>query len=448
MLVDHAVAAEIFDRLDVRTANALTRVVGDMVIDGTLPSGTKLPTTRDLSMLAGMSKSTVGQAWKVLGEQGIVETRRRGGTYVVGPPKPPRARRYASMMSASEQLPIDLANIRGETLPRPALGPALAYAATFPTPGSPFPERICEPLATTARELWPYEPESLMVTHGGPDGLCLYLQTHVQRGDRVIVESPTYPRILDVIERAGGIAVPVPWSESGPNLQALHRACGANPALFVYQPTCAQPGGGGVTEEWADAAATILSRNRIQVLEAQLTPMLDTRPTTLGTRLSGRVTQVHSFALWYSADLRCSLVGGPAQVLDAMWSELTFSTRHVSRLLQRALHYLLTDPVAQAETAACLDEARRRVRVFRNALRREGFSLPDRTGPSLWLPVPNETDTVRRAALRGITVFPGSLCLTEPASEGEPQFVHVSATNIADGFEAMALALRESALGW
>ncbi len=447
MLADADVAGLIFDRLKVRTSNALTRVVGDLLVEGTLPAGTRLPTTRDLAELAGMSKSTVGHAWKHLGDQGIVETRRRGGTYVLGPPRPALAKRYATMMRASAKQPVDLANIRGETLPRPSLGRALEFAASFPPPPSPFAEPICEPLATTAREIWPYEPEALMVTHGGPDGLCLYLQTHVRPGDRVIVEAPTYPRVLDVVERAGGIPVAVPWRESGPDLQALHRACGANPALFVYQPSSAQPFGGGVTEEWADAAATILSRAKIHVLELCLTPLLDPTPTTLGTRLPTRVTRVQSYASWFSADLRCSLVGGPAAAIDAMWSELTFSTRYVSRLLQRALHHLLTDPRSQAETAACLDEARRRVRTFREALRDVGFFLPERTGPSIWLPVPSELETVRRAAERGITVFPGNLCFTEPAEAGDPQFVHVSAINIGDGFADMAQSLREVALG-
>lgn len=441
------VADVIFARLDVRTTNALTRVVSELVIDGTLASGTKLPTTRDFADRAGMSKSTVGHAWKALTEQGIVETRRRGGTVVVGPPRPARARRYATMRTASADLPIDLANLRGDTLPRPSLAPALEFAAELEIPQPPFPEPIAEPLATTARELWPFEPESMLVTHGGPDGLSLYLQTHVQRGDRVLVESPTYPRTLDVIERAGGIPVPIPWRENGPDLQALHKACGVNPALFVYQPNASQPFGASITEEWADAAATILSRVKIQVLENCLSSLMDPHEATLGTRLPGRVTRIQSYALWFSTDVRCSLVGGPARPLDSMWSELTFSTRFVSRLLQRTLHHLLTDPATQAQTAVCVEEARRRVAAFRSALRQAGFALPERAGPSLWLPVPNELDAVRRAAERGITIFPGNLCFTEPAGPGDPQFVHVCATNLPDDYEAMAAALRDAALG-
>ena len=54
----------------------------DAVRDGRLPAGTRLPTVRELAVELGLAANTVARAYRELEGAGIVETRRRWGTFV------------------------------------------------------------------------------------------------------------------------------------------------------------------------------------------------------------------------------------------------------------------------------------------------------------------------------------------------------------------------------
>ena len=54
----------------------------DAVRDGRLTAGTRLPTVRELAAELGLAPNTVARAYRELESAGIVETRRRWGTFV------------------------------------------------------------------------------------------------------------------------------------------------------------------------------------------------------------------------------------------------------------------------------------------------------------------------------------------------------------------------------
>ena len=50
--------------------------------DGHLPSGTRLPTVRQLALDLSVAPGTVARAYRTLEEDGVIETRGRHGTFV------------------------------------------------------------------------------------------------------------------------------------------------------------------------------------------------------------------------------------------------------------------------------------------------------------------------------------------------------------------------------
>lgn len=83
--------------------------VGTLVQGGMLTIGTRLPAIRQLANDLGLAPGTVARAYRELEADGVVETRGRHGTTVIGPPgrtgPPPElvdaARRYAAQASRS-----------------------------------------------------------------------------------------------------------------------------------------------------------------------------------------------------------------------------------------------------------------------------------------------------------------------------------------------------------
>lgn len=82
-----------------------------------LPEGTVLPTIRQLAHDLGLAAGTVARAYRELEAAGLVETRRRGGTVVLGgnvvrAPAPVREERMSAaardLVAAARSLGVDL----------------------------------------------------------------------------------------------------------------------------------------------------------------------------------------------------------------------------------------------------------------------------------------------------------------------------------------------------
>jgi len=58
--------------------------ISSMVGSGVLPSGTRLPTIRQLARDLGLAGGTVARAYRELESNGAIETRGRHGTFVLG----------------------------------------------------------------------------------------------------------------------------------------------------------------------------------------------------------------------------------------------------------------------------------------------------------------------------------------------------------------------------
>ena len=59
--------------------------IKDQILSGALKDGEKLPTERELSLQTNVSRGTIVRAYDILREQGLLNSRRRNGTFVVGP---------------------------------------------------------------------------------------------------------------------------------------------------------------------------------------------------------------------------------------------------------------------------------------------------------------------------------------------------------------------------
>jgi len=60
--------------------------ISSLVAVGALPAGSRLPTVRSLAADLGIAAGTVARAYKELEAAGVVESRRRGGTFIASVP--------------------------------------------------------------------------------------------------------------------------------------------------------------------------------------------------------------------------------------------------------------------------------------------------------------------------------------------------------------------------
>jgi DNA-binding transcriptional MocR family regulator len=224
---------------------ALADRVRLLVLDGRMPLGTRLPAERELASQLGLSRTTVTAAYAQLRDSGYLDSVRGSGSVV----------RLPSRVDAeATPLETDMIDLSKASLPPvPQIADAAVRAAAllpsflgdsgFDVVGQRVLRRALAD-RFTARGL-PTEPDEILVTNGAQSAIALIARTVLNRGDRVLVESPTYPHAMEGLRQAGARLVPVAvtteggWDEAGLE-QALQRT---SPALAYLQPDNHNPTG-------------------------------------------------------------------------------------------------------------------------------------------------------------------------------------------------------------
>lgn len=215
-----------------------------LVLDGRLAPGTRLPAERELAAELRVSRTTIAAAYSALREDGVLDSLRGSGSVVRLPSGP-------VLVEDSRTQPLDLS--RASMPPTPYLVDA-ARAAVERLPGvlgesgfDPFGrDELREALADryTARGL-PTSPDQILVTLGAQHAMSLVARTVLRRGDRVLIENPTYPHAIDAFTAVGGRLVGVPVDAGdGWDMVALEQAITrGSPALAYLMPDNHNPTG-------------------------------------------------------------------------------------------------------------------------------------------------------------------------------------------------------------
>jgi DNA-binding transcriptional MocR family regulator len=135
-------------------------------------------------------------------------------------------------------------------------------------------------------------------------------------------------------------------------------------------------------------------------------------------------------------------MSGPSQLLGEIAHRRQLGQGWSSRLLQRVLLSLLTDPVAVAAVDHARGEYTRRRAALVSALTSLKVEVTDGDGLNLWVPVHDESAAIVRLASRGVGVTPGA---PFDILTGGVDHIRVTVGLVADGHEALALVLAAAA---
>jgi DNA-binding transcriptional MocR family regulator len=435
---------------------------------GDVPHAVRLPAERSAARALGVSRGTVVAAYDLLRDEGVVERRRGSGTWVVSEAAARyrvselaaglRARQLTRHTVVGEDSTVDLAL---SVLPSPA-GLArrsfrvdldrladLAHGHGYHPAGLPaLRARLAD--LHTAHGL-PTRPEQIVVTQGAQQAVALTARLLVQPGDRVAVESPTYPGAIDVYSRAGARFVTLAGDSAGVRPDDVARVVRADPPRLVYVvPTGHNPRGTVLPDQRRQELAALSDDTGTWLVEDE-THAWNVHdacgPTVpVAAHAAGdRVLTVGSLSKVLWGGLRLGWLRGPAPTMD-----------RISRL--KAAQDLGNDAVSQTiglDLLERIDEitAARRLmlgchtELLVNLLAER---LPDwrvrppEAGLSLWVQLPTGTgDAFAAVALRhGVRVLPGSA-----ASPDEAHVDHVRLA-ISPPPDRLRLAVDRLAAAW
>jgi DNA-binding transcriptional MocR family regulator len=422
------------------------------VRDGVYRSGEKLPSLRKLHDQTGLSITTVYQAYIELEKRGVVAARQKSGYYVnpmlgriLPPPAAQKLRlvpKKVSMNSLAYSIVEDMSNpdflqlggsvVMPDLLPFRQLSRCVRAESAEamkrdlmsyenPYGNAELKRQIAKRMVGQARRS---VLDEMVVTNGCIEAVRLCLRAVSRAGDTVVVESPTYPWFLQVIEDQNKFALEMPTDPlTGIDLVQLERALKKNTvAACLLVPNFHNPLGFEMPVERKQALIEMMAAKNIPIIEDNIHGELyfgKSRPTTLKSMdRKGLVLHCTSFSKTLSPGLR---VG---------W---TLPGRYAERVKRLKLNGSIASPtlnqklVAQFLKTGGFDRHLRRLRTaLKNQITNTSLAIaryfPRGTritapqgGLTLWVELDKKVDGLKvfqEARKRMITIFPGIICST------------------------------------
>jgi DNA-binding transcriptional MocR family regulator len=224
---------------------ALADAVRVLCLDNRIAARTALPAERELAARLGVSRTTVAAAYRSLRDSGHLESHRGSGSVTL-----PLGRVRLLPVRPDEGV-IDLQ--QASPAAWPGLASVFAEAAASATsvvalPGYDIHGRrgLREAIAAhyTRRGL-DTEPDQIIVTPGAQSAISFVASVLVGPGDRVVIETPTYPHAADAFRRRGArlIGVPVGVDDGWDLERSSHAFRRAVPAAAYLMPDFQNPTG-------------------------------------------------------------------------------------------------------------------------------------------------------------------------------------------------------------
>lgn len=242
----------------------LYQALRERVLDGRLPSNTRLPASRDLARTLGISRNSVVRAYDQLYAEGFIESRVGDGTYIAklstAPKKPPQPASHEVIPSPAETLVAPAIS----TGPPRAFRVGIAAFDLFPFTlwaqlqarfwRNPDPallgyadamgdKRLREMIAAYLRGARGLHCDAgqIIITNGAQQAISLCGQVLLKPGNDVAVENPGYRSAVSALSEAGGRPVGIPVDNQGLDCAELLKAEGCR--LVYVTPSHQYPSG-------------------------------------------------------------------------------------------------------------------------------------------------------------------------------------------------------------
>jgi DNA-binding transcriptional MocR family regulator len=189
---------------------ALADSIRLLCLDNRLAPGTALPAERELAAALRLSRSTVAAAYRSLRETAHIASTRGSGSVTLPLRRRDPGRHYAAegaidLQQASPPAWPGLAGVMADVA---ASSAALVARVGYDVLGrAELRELIAERYSERGI---PTSPAEVLVTTGAQSAIHLVASVLLGRGDRVLIETPTYPHAADALRRAGARLVGVP----------------------------------------------------------------------------------------------------------------------------------------------------------------------------------------------------------------------------------------------
>lgn len=414
----------------------LRQALQELIGDGRIPTGTRLPSERAVTEALGVSRNTVTRAYADLIAAGFAAARQGAGTYAAVPIDLRRAHDHALHSLGAAQSSggaIDLNCAAGAATPgvaaayQRALDALPSYLASDGYLPSGLPGLQAIIAESYVRRGLPTSAGQIVITSGALSAIAIVARALSRPGDRIMIESPVYSNAIEALRLGGGRLISSPLSDSlgdeGWDLDGIEATLRqTSPHLAYLIPDFQNPSGFLMGDAARGRYARALRTARtIAIVDETLQPTRlsdEPMPAPFAAYAADAIT-IGSASKMFWGGLRVGWIRAPRELVG----------RIVAARVQIDLGSSLFDQLVVAElfdAADILAARREQLRQRRDALaqalgeRLPGwrFRLPG-GGLTLWVQMPHGSATRLAAEVEraGVYLAPGPVFSVEGGSD-------------------------------
>jgi len=386
------------------------------IAQGVLAPGAKLPPQRDLAYDIGVTIGTIGRAYALVRERGLVSGEVGRGTFVLA--------RDAEAGHAVAQSPaFDSASrsMEGSTSARlimdstsaPDLGQGSMIARVVSEIMHDHPEKIVDYTRSwppewreagarwLAADGWQPEPQCVVPTLGVHASAMAVIAAMTAPGDKIAFEQLTYSSIARSANLAGRRSIVVKLDEHGPDPEDFERVCAQqHPKIAFFIPSLHNPTLNIMPLERRREITNIARNHNVWLIEDSIYgALLDEQPTPLSALLPERTFHMGGLSKTVAAGVRGGWVACPANLAPRIQIAHKMVTGGMPFMLAELCSRLVMSGAADTVRRATRMEIEAREQMVRQAFDGLDFISHNRA-PFVWMKLPDPwlSGTFKQAA--------------------------------------------------
>jgi DNA-binding transcriptional MocR family regulator len=382
---------------------------------GVLPCGAKLPPQRNLAFDIGVTIGTVGRAYALLRERGLVSGEIGRGTYVLGGGGLPAgtAASFPEIFAGTRGITPAPGKLRMDSTAAPEVGQARLIETLTRQIAQQHPDEVLNYIRAPAHSwleagsrwlatgAWRPQDHAIVPTLGGHPAILAVIAAVTAPGDKIAFEHLTYSSIARSANLIGRRVVTVDMDEQGTDPEDFERLCAQqHPKLAFLVPGLQNPTLSVMRESRRREIVGIARKHNVWLIEdAIYAALLDEQPVSIAELAPERTFHVGSLSKTVAAGIRGGWVACPPHLAPRVLTAYKMLTGGKPFLLAELSARLVLSGEADTIRANVKAEIATREALAREQFARYEFASHNRA-PFLWLKLPEPwlSGTFRQAA--------------------------------------------------
>ncbi|MCB1187629.1 PLP-dependent aminotransferase family protein [bacterium] len=442
----------------------IRRQIEELVGEGLLTAGTRIPSVRQLAASLGLSKNTVSVAYEELAARHIIETKPGSGTFICARPEVATGVNLGRRNEMNGEL-SDFPPMRWEPyffrseffgmLPGKRVSEMIRFTHNYPDPEL-FPFERIKQVATNM--LWNpqsfffdishpqgYQPlvehlekemalagipmaegqNDIIITGGFQRALSLILDFIVRPGQKVAIESPSYSNLLNLLIAKHIDYLPVPVDSEGMDTEFLATAMARGEVCAVIcTPDFHNPTGICMSRERREHLLRLAMQHRVPILEDDQGRKLrfegEDNPPLKSMDYGGYVIHASSYGMCFLPGLPIAWVTTPAAISAPLLDAKLAADRGDSYFLHVLMHNFIVKGHFDRHIRKSQREYKRRrdamVETLSKYLPSECRYRVPQGGFTIWLELPqpmNSMKVLEHSRRAGVDFVPAPIVMPD-----------------------------------